>query len=339
VLAPLVLAFALLVIVCSPMWLLVAAVCAPFVAGWLRPIRVAWLVTAYLLVEAIAITAMFGMWVASGFGWKVRGPAFQRAHYRLCGRLLRVLYRQAKWVLRLTVEIGGAIPDVLPVGRPLVLLSRHAGPGDSFLLVHALINWYGREPRIVLKSALQWDPAIDILLNRLPSRFIVPGSGQTAAAQIRDLATGLDDDDALVIFPEGGNFTPERWRRGIERLHRLGLHKMARRAAEMRNVLPPHPGGVIAALDASPRATVVLVGHTGVDHMRTAGDVWRELPMDKIIMMHWWLDPPEDVPVSEEARIEWLYGWWARIDEWISQTRPELPVPDGRTVETPTSAG
>jgi ABC-type cobalamin/Fe3+-siderophores transport system ATPase subunit len=27
---------------------------------------------------------------------------------------------------------------------------RHAGPGDSFLLLHALVNWYAREPRIVL---------------------------------------------------------------------------------------------------------------------------------------------------------------------------------------------
>ncbi len=324
-LAPLVLVFALVVILCSPIWLLVAGVCSPFVAGWLRPVRVLWMITAYLLVEAVAITTMFGMWLASGFGWKVRGPAFQRAHYRLCGWLLRMLYRQAKWVLRLTVEIEGATPDLLPVGKPLLVLSRHAGPGDSFLLIHALINWYGREPRIVLKRSLQWDPTIDILLNRLPSRFIVPG--HEAEAQIRDLATGLDEDDALVIFPEGGNFTPERWRRAIERLHRMGLHRMARRAEGMENVLPPRPGGVIAALHASPRANVALVGHTGVDHLRTVGDVWRELPMDKIIMMQWWLEAPEDVPVTSEGRIEWLYAWWARIDEWISDNRPAPTAP------------
>lgn len=323
ILAPIVLAFALVVILCSPIWLLVAGLCSPFVAGWLRPVRVLWLITAYLLIEAIAITAMFGMWLASGFGWKVQGPTFQRAHYRLCGWLLRTLYRQARWVLRLTVEIEGATPDVLPIGRPLLVLSRHAGPGDSFLLIHALINWYGREPRIVLKRSLQWDPAIDILLNRLPSRFIVPG--HEAEGQIRDLATGLDEDDALVIFPEGGNFTPERWQRGIDRLRKMGLHRMARKAEAMENVLPPRPGGVIAALDVSPRANVALVGHTGVDHLRTVGDVWRELPMDKIIMMQWWLEPPENVPATSDGRIEWLYAWWARIDEWISENRP-VPV-------------
>jgi 1-acyl-sn-glycerol-3-phosphate acyltransferase len=319
-LAPIVLILALALIAFAPVWLLATAIASPFVAGWLRPVRVLWLITAYLVVEVVGVIAMFGMWIGSGFGWKVRGPAFQRAHYRLCGALLRLLYRQARWVLRLTVEIDGVTPDAMPVGRPLLVLSRHAGPGDSFLLIHALINWYGREPRIVHKRSLQWDPVIDILLHRLPSRFIVPGP--EAERQIGELATGLDGDDALVIFPEGGNFTPERWRRGIARLRKMGLYRMARKAEAMRNVLAPRPGGVIAALDASPRANVALVGHTGVDHMRTVADVWRELPMDKIIMMQWWLEPPEDVPEGSDARIEWLYGWWARIDEWISENRP-----------------
>jgi 1-acyl-sn-glycerol-3-phosphate acyltransferase len=326
-LAPLVLVVALGLIAISPIWLLATAIAAPFVAGWLRPVRVLWLMTAYLVVEVAGVIAMFGMWIASGFGWKVHSPAFQRAHYRLCGAMLRLLYRQARWVLRLTVEIDGVTPNAMPVGRPLLVLSRHAGPGDSFLLIHALINWYGREPRIVLKRSLQWDPVIDILLNRLPNRFIVPGP--EAERQIADLAANLDGDDALVIFPEGGNFTPERWRRAIARLQRMGLNRMARKAEAMRNVLPPRPGGVMAALDACPTANIALVGHTGVDHMRTVADVWRELPMDKVIMMQWWVEAPEDVPVEAHERIEWLYGWWARIDEWIAANRPVPLQPTG----------
>ncbi len=43
--------------------------------------------------------------------------------------------------------------------------------------MHALMNWYAREPRIVLKDTLQWDPAIDVVLNRLPNRFIRPDPG------------------------------------------------------------------------------------------------------------------------------------------------------------------
>jgi hypothetical protein len=32
--------------------------------------------------------------------------------------------------------------------------------------------------------------------------------------------------------------------------------------------------------------------------------------------------PPADVPTGEQARIAWLYDWWARIDAWIAQHRP-----------------
>jgi 1-acyl-sn-glycerol-3-phosphate acyltransferase len=320
-LAPLAVVLSLALVGTSPLWLLVSAAISPLVTGRLRPVRVLWLATTYSLVESGALIAMFAMWVASGFGWRVRSPAFQRAHYRLCGRALAILYRQAKWVLRLTVQIDGVTPHSLQRPRPLVVLSRHAGPGDSFLLAHALINWYAREPRIVVTDSLQWDPVIDVLLNRLPNRFIAPGGGERAEQQIADLAKDLDNDDALLIFPEGGNFTPERWNRSITRLRRLGLQAMARRAERMRNVLAPRPGGVIAALEASPRATVVLVGHTGVDHLSTVADVWRELPMDKSIVMQWWLENPADIPADVDGRVEWLYSWWARIDAWISQHR------------------
>jgi 1-acyl-sn-glycerol-3-phosphate acyltransferase len=301
------------------------------VPGRLRPLRLLWLTTVYLLVEAVALVVMFALWLASGLGWKVRGPLFQRLHYRLCGRALRVLYRQAAWVLRLNVQIEGEDPDAIPLGRPLLVLCRHAGPGDSFLLAHALINWYSREPRIVLKDTLQWDPTIDVLLNRVPNRFIAPARVRRDAtgtagieAEIGALATGLDSDDAFVIFPEGGNFTPYRWERAIARLHRLGLHQMARRASRMHNVLPPHPGGVMAALSAAPGADVVLVGHTGVDHLVTVADVWRELPMDKNIVMQWWLEPRSAVPDGEQERIEWLYAQWQVLDDWIGEQRTLL---------------
>ena len=329
VLAPLVVALALVLLATSPAWVLLTLAASPLVPGRLRPLRLLWLTTVYLLVEAVALVVMFALWLASGLGWKVRRPLFQRLHYRLCGRALRVLYRQAAWVLRLNVQIEGEDPDAIPLGRPLLVLCRHAGPGDSFLLAHALINWYSREPRIVLKDTLQWDPTIDVLLNRLPNRFIAPArvrrdAGGTAGieAEIGALATGLDSDDAFVIFPEGGNFTPYRWERAIARLHRLGLHQMARRASRMHNVLAPHPGGVLAALSAAPEADVVLVGHTGVDHLLTVADVWRELPMDKNIVMQWWLEPRSAIPDGEQERIEWLYGWWARIDRWIADNRP-----------------
>ena len=113
-----------------------------------------------------------------------------------------------------------------------------------------------------------------------------------------------------MIFPEGGNFTPQRRERAIGRLNRLGMHRMAERAEEMINVLAPRPGGVLAALDAAPEADVLLVAHTGLDHVVTIADVWHSLPMDKRLLMGWWRIPREEIPADRDGRIEWLFEWW-----------------------------
>ena len=121
--------------------------------------------------------ALLALWIASGFGWQIRSPRFQRAHYVLVQWFLQVLFWECRRVLHVRVAVEGPPPPSYD-GRPLLILSRHAGPGDSFLVVHALLNWYAREPRIVLKDTLQWDPAIDVVLNRLPNRFIRPNPGR-----------------------------------------------------------------------------------------------------------------------------------------------------------------
>jgi 1-acyl-sn-glycerol-3-phosphate acyltransferase len=187
------------------------------------------------------------------------------------------------------------------------------------------MHWYDREPRVVLKDTLAWDPLIDVVLHRIPARFISPnpGASEDIESHIAELATGLDENDAFVIFPEGGNFTPRRRQRAIERLDKLGMHRMAKRAEAMTNVLAPRPGGFLAALDAAPDADVVMVAHTGMDHLLTVGDVWRELPMDKRLLMQWWQVPRADIPRDRDARIDWLFGWWEQIDRWIDDHRAE----------------
>ena len=70
-----------------------------------------------------------------------------------------VFFREARRVLRLKIETVGPAPDAHP-GEPLLVFCRHAGPGDSFTLMYALMHWYGREPRVVLKETLAWDPAL-----------------------------------------------------------------------------------------------------------------------------------------------------------------------------------
>jgi 1-acyl-sn-glycerol-3-phosphate acyltransferase len=212
------------------------------------------------------------------------------------------------------------------LARPVIVLSRHAGPGDSFLLVRHLLSVYGRRPRVVMKASLQLDPSIDVMANRLPNVFISPRrtGEQVFVEQIGRLARGLDRAGALVIFPEGGNWTPGRWLRGIRRLEQQGRGDLAGRAREMPNLLPPRTGGALSAIAACPEADVIFVAHAGLDRLVSVADIWHSLPMDQVIRAKWWRVPVGEVPraADHEAQVRWLYDWWERIDTWISLNRP-----------------
>jgi 1-acyl-sn-glycerol-3-phosphate acyltransferase len=208
-------------------------------------------------------------------------------------------------------------------GVPVLVFCRHAGPGDSILLVEALVNRFDRRPRIVLKDTLQWDPGIDILLSRLPSRFIESRGrpGEAATQAIGQLAATMGLDDALVIFPEGSNYTEGRWKRAIQKLETGGLTHQAVRARTMLHVLPPKPGGVAAAIAAAPNAGIALVGHSGTEQMDSLADVWRGLKMDLSIATRVWRYPASAVPLDRPGLETWLYDRWAEMNEWIAGTQ------------------
>lgn len=328
-LAPLVIVAAVVMLALTPLWLLVALALTSLVPGRFRLPRVLWLVTVYLLWDGALVLVLFSLWVASGFGYALRSPGFVRTHYRVGAFALRVLFRVFGSVLRLeiitTAGGGESFERMLAPGVPLVVASRHGGPGDSFILIHTLLNSAHREPRIVLKDTLQWDPAIDMLLNRIPASFITPtgfaqkatGGGSRVEQSIAALAEGLDDDDALVIFPEGGQVSARRRRSRIDRFRAAGREDLAERAEGLRHVMPPQPGGVHAALTTAAGADMVFIGHTGLDRLITIGDIWRELPMDKRITMCAWRVPAAEIPADRDAQADWLFSWFERIDAWI----------------------
>ena len=305
-----------------PLWVLAAAAVSPYLPGRMRALRLLWFGLVYLALEVLGILAAVVLWVASGFGYNFRREWFVRAHYRVLEVLLAVLMRAARRLFHLhLVTEADPSPEERPEvphddPRPLLVLARHAGPLDSFLLVHELMGQYGRRPRIVLKSTFQWDPLIDVLLNRLPTRFIATARAGMAPT-IGELAAGLGPDDAVLIFPEGANFTAARRERGIARLGAEGLQERADRARGLRYLLPPRPAGALAAIGAAPEADVVFVAHAGLEHLNTVADVWRGMPMDTAVRARLWTVPAEDVPTDPDDRIEWLYDWWERLDAWL----------------------
>jgi hypothetical protein len=186
--------------------------------------------------------------------------------------------------------------------------------------MHHLLSACERRPRVVMKATLQLDPSVDILANRTPNAFLRRVGSRQRTEQIRRLAAGMGPRSALAIFPEGGNWTPYRWRRAIDRLRRRGRPDLADRAATMPNVLPPHASGALAAIAACREADVIFVAHTGLDRLVGVRDVWRSLLADMEIRAHWWRVPATAVPrsASRDAQVTWLYDWWQRIDAWIT---------------------
>jgi 1-acyl-sn-glycerol-3-phosphate acyltransferase len=325
VVGPALVVLALLWLPVAVWWVVLAAMAVSFAfPGKLRVVRVLWLMGFYLLWDVVALLALLGLWVGSGFGWKLKTRRFQRAHYAVAGTMLKALFSQVTWTLRLEIDVDETSVDRQTLREgPIIVVSRHAGPGDSFIIVDALLNTYRREPAIVLKDTLQWDPALDVLMNRIPTRFVTPrafrkpgtGGGADAVAQ---LALEMGTRGALLIFPEGANSTPGRRAKRIRALKESGLHDRAARAEALAHVMTPHAGGVLAAMEARPDARVVMVAHTGLEELSTVGDVWKELPLDKRISLHGWAVDPADIPEGRQAREEWLDAWWETIDSWIA---------------------
>lgn len=314
-----------------PVVVILAAGLSPWLPGRLRPLRLLWFGLVYLALEAAGLVAAFVIWVASGFGARMATPRWQDANYGLLGWVLARLVATARRAFDLSFDVG-SVEDLLaedpdPHG-PLVVLARHAGAGDSLLLVHAVTR-LRRRPRIVAKATLQWEPLLDVLLNRVATQWVGSGQGRAAAVDgIARLAGSLRPGDVLLIFPEGGNFTEGRRLRSITKLEETGRHGRADRARQMRHVLAPRPGGVLRAIDAAPNADVVFVAHTGLEELSSVVDVWRGLPMDSAVKVAAWWQSRHDIPGDRAARVEWLDAWWLRIDRWIVAQVGSEPVPD-----------
>jgi 1-acyl-sn-glycerol-3-phosphate acyltransferase len=338
VLAPLVVIIAIALAVLYPLLAVLALAFGVAGRSRMRGLRVLSFALIWLGAETLALFVLLALWVASGFGGRLRTQPYQSRHYSVMRWFLNRVYDAAVRTLRVRVEVTE--PELTPeerlarLARPVIVLSRHAGPGDSFLLIHHLLTVYGRRPRVVMKAALQLDPGVDIVANRLPNVFVQRrrAGERHFTEQIERLARGLDELGALVIFPEGGNWTPRRRWRAIRRLQVIGRDDLAERALAMPNVLAPRTGGALAAIAGCPEADVIFVAHAGLDKLVSVGDVWRNLPVGQVIRARWWRVPASQVPRARDAAAQetWLYDWWQRIDTWIGENRPDVPPVSAR---------
>src|SRR5205807_7217293 len=125
-------------------------------------------------------------------------------HYRL---LHWYVHGLAERVLSLLdIDVKAQIPDdvagALRRDRPLLFFSRHAGPGDTVLLVDMLQSDFDRLPSVVFKDTLAIDPCVDLVGHRLPHAVLDTSDREECEARINQVTAHLDPKGILVLFPE-----------------------------------------------------------------------------------------------------------------------------------------
>lgn len=252
-LLPLVLPLA--VVVDATRWLLARR---PAMA--LRLTTFAWI---YLVGEAWALLLLYVL------GLRSREESLA-ATYRAQRLWLDWNFEALRLVFDLSFEISGS-EDISP--GPILLLSRHASIIDTMLHGRYVVKPHGIRLRYVLNKELLLDPALDLGGQRLPNHFVDRG-GDTAEelAALRRLASTLDADEGVIIYPEGTRFSEAKRLGYVEKWRGLP-GPLGDIAGRYRKVLPPRPGGTLAMIGASD-ADVVVLAHRGLEGFARVRDLW-----------------------------------------------------------------
>ena len=220
---PIIVLLLLGVVALAALGTLVGLVLAPF-GSRRRPLRVAAFAAAYCSMELVVLLIAGLLWIRR-LGSLVIGSysdtKWADSHQALLANALGWVVSAGRRCLGFKVVVSDASHDgALKGSDPVLVLARHGGPGDSFVMVHLLLTRYHRRVRIVLKDVLQFDPVIDVLLNRLHCCFLPSptGTGDDFITRLGEVARDIGPSEAILLFPEGANWTPIRRRKAIRHL-------------------------------------------------------------------------------------------------------------------------
>jgi 1-acyl-sn-glycerol-3-phosphate acyltransferase len=230
--------------------------------------------------------------------------------------ILTSVYAAVRRILDVEVmlESASAKPDEIPRDEPMIVLSRHCGPGDSVLVAWLLVIEYRLQLRIVLKAVLQCEPVLDLGGELGCLCFL--SRGDRARRQIRCLAESLVGGQAMLLFPEGANFSWPRWRKAITELRSKRGFRAARRALRQSHTLPPRSGGAAAAVAGAPTANVLVVTHNGFCADGRARPWW-QLPIHRQLVIRTVVVPAARIPPPTRVG-PWLERTWTQVDAWVA---------------------
>jgi 1-acyl-sn-glycerol-3-phosphate acyltransferase len=300
-----------------PLWLSLAALADLLTGGARRRwplVRSAFLVLGYLFWACFGVTAWAGAELIS-FG--LPRERYLRRLFHLQQIWARGLFGAARRALSLRVHVEeGFVPDE----QPILLFVRHASLVDVLLPAVFVSGPHDVLLRYVMKREVLFDPAIDIVGQRLENAFVSRGEGSAEREEraIRALASGLETREGVIVFPEGTRFSESKQRDALARVRASGDAARLSRVEALRHVLPPRSRGPLAVLDAAEGADVVFLAHRGFDGAVGALDLFRGKLIGRAVELKTWRVPRARVPAEREARLAWLDAEWARVDAWIA---------------------
>ena len=205
---------------------------------------------------------------------------------------------------------------------PIFLFSRHASILDTILPIKLLGQAHGMGMRIVQKAELLWHPVVDVASHRMPRAFVKRGTGnaKSQAAHMQHLLKGITSNQALVVFPEGSRFSPEKKSKIVDKLSKSNP-VAAKRANELLHVLPARPAGACALIESRPDIDVVFLAHTGLEGANRLEDFVAGALYKRKVRMKFWRVPASEIPQDDDARAEWLHGEWSKLDRWVAENR------------------
>jgi 1-acyl-sn-glycerol-3-phosphate acyltransferase len=297
---PVAAAFSVCVLVFSPL-LLAGSTLVAVATRSTRPVRTVGLAMVYAFLELRTLVKL-------GVG-ELDGD-------RLMKDFLAAAYVAARKLLDVEVELdpSSASPESIPRDEPVIVLSRHCGPGDSVLVAWLLMFTYRLQVRIVLKAVLRYEPVLDAAGQRGCLCFLA--RGDRARQQIHDLAASLGGGQALLLFPEGANFTWPRWHAAIAELRKTRRVRAAARALRRSYTLPPRAGGATAAVSGAPTANVLVLTHNGFCPDGRARPWW-QLPVHRQLLVRTTFLPAAQLPQPDQLS-PWLEGIWTKVDAWVA---------------------
>jgi 1-acyl-sn-glycerol-3-phosphate acyltransferase len=275
------------------------------------------MVHVFLLCEAAGILATAWIWL------RHRGnrTAFLDANYALQAWWAGTLYRAGVRLFSLNVVIEGS--DA-PAQGPVLVFSRHVSPIDNLLPAVLVSVEHGLRLRWVINRSLLRDPCLDIVGNRLPNCFVANSSGDSESEirRVEALGRELGPRDGVLIFPEGGLFSPAKRKRVIDRLEAAGNEpELLRHARTLENLLPPRLGGSLALLEAARGVDTVFIAHTGLESATRYQSILGGHLIGSTVRIRMWRVPGDSIPLTRDERIEWLYAQWHSLDHWVTANR------------------